>query len=76
MGHLQERGIASNVHFMPLPLLTLHKNRGEDISNYPNSQLAFGEVISLPLHLQMNLDDINYVVESCVQFIDEFPRND
>jgi hypothetical protein len=33
--HLKANGIASNVHFMPLPLLTLHRNRGENIADYP-----------------------------------------
>jgi dTDP-4-amino-4,6-dideoxygalactose transaminase len=54
---------------MPLPLLSLHKNRGENISNYPNSQLVFEELISLPLHLQMTMEDIEYVASHCIGFI-------
>jgi dTDP-4-amino-4,6-dideoxygalactose transaminase len=69
MEHLKDHGIASNVHFMPLPLLSLHKNRGENISNYPNSQLVFEELISLPLHLQMTMEDIEYVASHCIGFI-------
>ncbi len=69
MEHLKDHGIASNVHFMPLPLLSLHKNRGENISNYPSSQLVFEELISLPLHLQMTMDDIEYVASRCIDFI-------
>ena len=71
MAHLKENGIASNVHFMPLPLLTLHQNRGEDIADYPHSAMAFEGLISLPLHLDMDFDDIHYIHAICAAYIDK-----
>ena len=71
MAHLKENGIASNVHFMPLPLLTLHQNRGENIADYPHSAMAFEGLISLPLHLDMDFDDIHYIHAICAAYIDK-----
>jgi dTDP-4-amino-4,6-dideoxygalactose transaminase len=70
MAHLKEYGVASNVHFMPLPLLSLHRNRGENISNYPNSAKAFEELISLPLHLNLSVEDIYYIRDVSAGFIE------
>lgn len=70
MAHLKEYGVASNVHFMPLPLLSLHRNRGENISNYPNSAKAFEELISLPLHLNLSVEDIYYIRDVSARFIE------
>ena len=70
MAHLKEYGVASNVHFMPLPLLSLHRNRGENISNYPNSAQAFEELISLPLHLNLSVEDIYYIRDVSAGFIE------
>ena len=70
MAHLKEYGVASNVHFMPLPLLSLHRNRGENISNYPNSAKAFEELISLPLHLNLSVKDIYYIRDVSAGFIE------
>ena len=62
MALLKEQGIATNVHFQPLPLLTLHKRRGESIAAYPESELFFHETLSLPIHLQLSDGDIERIV--------------
>jgi dTDP-4-amino-4,6-dideoxygalactose transaminase len=75
IAHLKENGIASNVHFMPLPLLSLHRNRGENIADYPNSARAFEELISLPLHLNLNLEDVHYIRDVSADFIGNALKN-
>ena len=69
MTALREDGIATNVHFMPLPMLTLHKNRGENLEEYPESERCFNEQISLPIHLQLSDDDIHWIVERVVSHV-------
>ena len=76
MMHLKANGIASNVHFMPLPLLSLHRNRGENISDYPNSAQAFEELISLPLHLNLSTEDVHYIRDVSADFIENALAND
>jgi dTDP-4-amino-4,6-dideoxygalactose transaminase len=76
MAHLKQNGIASNVHFMPLPLLSLHRNRGENMADYPNSAEAFEGLISLPLHLQMTLDDVHYIRDIAATFIENILKHD
>ncbi len=63
MQRLKKDGIATNVHFVPLPLLSLHRNRGEDMVHYPESAACFNEQLSLPIHLQLADEDVDWIVE-------------
>ena len=58
---MAEAGIACNVHYKPLPLLTAYKNLGFDIKDYPNSYKKFENEVSLPLNSKMSEDDAHYV---------------
>ena len=58
-----ERGIACNVHYKPLPMLTAYKNKGFDIKDYPNAYANYENEISLPLHTCLTDDDISYIIE-------------
>lgn len=60
---LGENGIATNVHFQPLPLLTAYKNLGFKIEDYPNAYNQYKNEISLPLHDFLSEDDIKYICE-------------
>ena len=59
---LAEEGIATNVHFQPLPLLTVHADRGERIEDHPNAHRAYACEISLPVHMHLTLEDVDRVV--------------
>lgn len=61
---LAEAGIATNVHFQPLPLFTAYKNLGFDIKNYPNALAMYQNEISLPLHDMLTEEDVEYIVKS------------
>lgn len=67
MAYLKDRGIATNVHFQPLPLLSLHKNRGERISDYPHAARFFEETLSLPIHLQLSSDDVEHITAFVIE---------
>ena len=65
-----EYGIATNVHYKPLPMLTAYKNLGFCINDYPNAFEQYKNSISLPLHTLLTDDDVHYVVESLAKAID------
>ena len=56
-------GVASNVHYKPLPLLTAYRDLGFDIADFPNALAQFENEITLPLHTLLTDDDVDYVVD-------------
>lgn len=61
---LAERGIATNVHYKPLPILTAYKNLGFDIKDFPNAYAQFKNEITLPLHTCLSDEDVSRIIES------------
>lgn len=61
---MAERGIATNVHYKPLPMHTAYKQLGFDILDYPNSYQQFANEITLPLHTLLSDDDVAYIIEN------------
>jgi len=66
---MAERGIASNVHYKPLPLLTAYKNLGFDIKDYPNAYNQFINEITLPLHTKLSDEDVDYIIENYIDIM-------
>ena len=66
---MAERGIATNVHYKPLPMMTAYKALGFDIANYPNAFHLFENEITLPLHTCLSGDDVEYVITNFVDII-------
>ena len=60
---MAELGVACNVHYKPLPMLTAYKNLGFDIGNYPNAYARFVNEITLPLHTCLTDEQVDYVIE-------------
>lgn len=63
---MAEQGVACNVHYKPLPLLTAYKNMGFDIKDYPNAYAHFANEITLPLHTCLTDEDVAYVIKKYV----------
>ena len=61
---MEERGISCNVHYKPLPMLTAYKNLGFAIEDYPHAYAMYENEMTLPLHTQMQDDDVRYVAAS------------
>ena len=59
---MAERGIATNVHYKPLPMMTAYKNLGFDISDYPNAYHQYENEITLPLHTKLSDEDVDYII--------------
>lgn len=66
---MAERGVACNVHYKPLPMMTAYKALGFDIENYPNAYAQFVNEVTLPLHTKLTDDDVAYVIENYVDVI-------
>lgn len=60
---MAERGVATNVHYKPLPMHTAYKNLGFDIKDYPNAYAQFANEMTLPLHTLLTDEDVEYVME-------------
>ena len=69
---MAEAGIACNVHYKPLPMMTAYKNLGFDIQDYPNAYERFANEITLPLHTKLTDEEVNYVVEQYSRIVKEY----
>ena len=61
---MAERGIACNVHYKPLPMLTAYKKLGFDIANYPNAYDFYKNEITLPLYSKLTDEQVEYIIEN------------
>lgn len=68
---MAERGIACNVHYKPLPMMTAYKAMGFDIKDYPNAYNQYRNEVSLPLHTRLTDDDVNYVIDNFKEILAE-----
>lgn len=66
---MAKAGIATNVHYKPLPLLTAFINSGFEIGDYPNAFDMYRNEITLPLHTLLSDKDVKYVIENYVDAI-------
>lgn len=66
---MAERGIATNVHYKPLPMMTAYKALGFDIKNYPNAYHLFENEITLPLHTKLTDEDVDYIISNFVDIV-------
>ena len=69
IGGMAERGIATNVHYKPLPMLTAYRNLGFDIRDYPNAYAMYCNEITLPLHTRLTDEEAGYVVTNFAELI-------
>ena len=69
---MAERGIACNVHYKPLPMMTAYKNLGFDIKDYPNAYHQFENEITLPLHTRLSDEDVEYIIQNLIEIISEY----
>lgn len=66
---MAERGIACNVHYKPLPMMTAYKALGFDIADFPNAYHLFENEVTLPLHTRLTDEDVEYVIENYVEVV-------
>lgn len=66
---MARQGVATNVHYKPLPMMTAYKTLGFDIANYPNAYHLFENEITLPLHTRLTDEDVEYIIENFIALI-------
>ena len=66
---MAERGIACNVHYKPLPMMTAYKALGFDIADYPNAYDQYRNEVTLPLHTRLTDEDAEYIISNFVDVI-------
>lgn len=66
---MAERGIACNVHYKPLPMLTAYRNLGFDIKEYPNAYAQYENEITLPLYSRLTDDQVEYIIETFTRIL-------
>ncbi len=71
MDKMAERGIATNVHYKPMPMMSAYKALGWDIKDFPNTYDYYHNLITLPFHTLLSDEDVKYVCENLKDIIDE-----
>ena len=69
---MAEAGIATNVHYKPLPMMTAYKNLGFDIKDYPNAYKRFVNEITLPLHTCLTDEEVDYIIDNYCRIVKEY----
>lgn len=69
---LAERGVSTNVHYKPLPMMTAYKDMGWDINDFPNAYKYYENLITLPLHTKLSDEDVDYVIRNFKTVVKEY----
>lgn len=66
------KGIACNVHYKPLPMLTAYRKLGFDIKDYPNAYSLFENEVTLPLHTKLTDEQVDYIIDCYKSIVSEY----
>ena len=69
---LAERGVNTNVHYKPLPMMTAYKKMGWEIEDFPNAYNYYKNLITLPLHTSLSNEDVEYVIENYKEVVKKY----
>ena len=64
--YISKNEVAVNVHFIPMPMLSLFKELGYDIMDFPQTYANFASEISLPIYPQLTSEEVEYVIKTVV----------
>lgn len=71
---MAERGIACNVHYKPLPMMTAYKSMGWDIKDFPNAYHLYEKAVTLPLHTLLSDEDVEYIIHNFSEIIRDYQK--
>ena len=69
---LAERGVSTNVHYKPLPMMTGYKVMGWDIKDFPNAYAYYEKLITLPIHTKLTDEEVEYVIRNFREVVEEY----
>ena len=67
---MSKRGIATNVHYKPLPMLTAYKNLGFNIEDYPNAYNQYKNEVTLPIHTLLKNEEVEYIIKNFKEVVE------
>lgn len=73
---ITQKGVAVNVHFIPMPMLTVFKNLGYKIEEYPVAYHNYSREISLPIYPQLTNEQVEYICEAVIASYEKVVLND
>ena len=76
MDAMAQQGVATNVHYKPLPMMTAYKNLGWDIQDFPNAYDYYHNLITLPLHTRLTDQDVDYVISCFTQAVKQVVKGE
>jgi dTDP-4-amino-4,6-dideoxygalactose transaminase len=68
---IAKREVSVNVHFIPMPLLSLYKGLGYRMQDYPNTYRQYSREISLPVYYDLSDAQVDTVVAAVKQAVQE-----
>ncbi len=69
------KGVACNVHYKPLPMMTAYRNLGFDIKDYPNAYNQYINEITLPLHTNLTDEEVEYIVSTFTEIVERYIKS-
>lgn len=69
---LAERGVNTNVHYKPLPMMTAYKEMGWDIKDFSNAYSYYENLITLPLHTKLTDEDVEYIIDNFKDVVKDY----
>jgi len=69
---MAKKGVACNVHYKPLPMMTAYMNLGFDIKDYPNAYHQYQNQITLPLYSKLTKDDVDFIINCFKESLEEY----
>lgn len=69
---MAKKGVATNVHYKPLPMMTAYKNLGWDIKDFPNAYDYYHNLITLPLHTKLTDEEIQFICSSYQEILKDY----
>ena len=69
---MAEKGVNTNVHYKPLPMMTAYKKLGWDIKEFPNAYRYYENLITLPLHTKLSDEDVEYIISVYSEVIRQY----
>lgn len=73
---LAERGVNTNVHYKPLPMMTAYKNLGWNIDDFPNAYAYYQNLITLPLHTKLSDEDVEYIIDNFKDIVKKYKKEE
>lgn len=69
--YLLGKGILCNVHYKPLPMMTVYKTNGFDIKDYPNAYKMYASLLTIPYHNDLRVNQQEYIVDQIRKAVEQ-----